>query len=96
MFILNVTGLCERYVWNNFSRFVVLAYSLPVWAYYLVQLRSAKLLLGWLMLLAGNVVMFRFGASIDSGRVRRSTLVLYGTLFISLILLGLYGLLQLF
>ena len=30
---------------------MALLYSLPVWAYYVIQLRSIRLLLGWLLLL---------------------------------------------
>jgi hypothetical protein len=96
MYILNAAYPRGGFVSRRISRFMVLAYSLPVWAYYVVQLRSIKLLLGWLLLLVANVAMFRLGEAIDSGRIKLSILVLYGTLFISLILMGLYGLLQFF
>jgi hypothetical protein len=76
-------------------RFMALVYSLPIWAYHAVQFRSIKLLLGWLLLLAANFAMFRYGAAIDSGRVQHRILLLpYGALVISLILIGLYGILQ--
>jgi hypothetical protein len=76
-------------------RFMALVYSLPIWAYHAVQLRSIKLLLGWLLLLAANFAMFRYGAAIDSGRIRHRILLLpYGALVISLLLIGLYGILQ--
>jgi hypothetical protein len=96
MFILNAADPGGRFVLRHISRFIVLAYSLPIWAYYAVQLRSIKLLFGWLLLLVANVAMFRLGEAIDSGRIRLGILVLYGTLFVGLILIGLYGLLKFF
>jgi hypothetical protein len=85
-----------RLLVTRIPRFMALLYSLPVWAYYVIQLRSIRLMLGWLLLLAANFAMFRYGAAIDSGRVRPRILLLYGTLFTSLILVGLYGLLLFF
>jgi hypothetical protein len=93
MFILSAD---PRGRFRHFSRFMVLAYSLPVWAYFAVQLRSIKLLLGWFLLLTANIAMFRLGEAIDTGRIRLGILMLYGTLFIGLTLIGLYGLLRLF
>lgn len=81
-------------LWRS-PRLIALVYSLPIWAYHAVQFRSIKLLLGWLLLLAANFAMFLYGAAIDSGRVHHRILLLpYGALVISLILLGLYGILQ--
>jgi hypothetical protein len=96
MSILNAVDPRGSFVLRHISRFMVLAYSLPVWAYYAVQYRSSKLLFGWFLLLMANIAMFRLGEAIDSGRIRLGILVLYGTLFISLILVGLYGLLKFF
>jgi hypothetical protein len=93
---LNTAEPRRRLVWWRIPRFIALVYSLPVWAYYVAHLRSLQLLLGWLLLLAANFAMFRYGAAIDSGRVRPGILLLYGTLFTSLMLIGLRGLLQLF
>ena len=74
----------------------VLAYNLPVCAYYVLQLRTPQSLLGFLLLMAANGAMFRYGAAIEVGRVRRGILLLpYGLLIIGLILIGLYGFLQL-
>ena len=89
---LNTADPNRRLMLLRIPRLMALAYSLPVWAYYVIDLRSIKLLLGWLVLLAANFAMFRYGAAIDSGQVRRGVLLLYGTLFVSLILVGLYGL----
>jgi hypothetical protein len=96
MCILNAADPRGSFVLRHISRLMVLAYSLPVWAYYAVQLRSIKLLFGCFLLLMANVAMFRLGGAIDSGQIRLGILALYGTLFISLILVGLYGLLQFF
>jgi hypothetical protein len=91
---LNAAVPRRSLLWWRIPRFMALVYSLPIWAYHAVQLRSMKLLLGWLLLLAANFVMFRYGAAIDSGRVRRILLLPYGALVISLLLIGLYGILQ--
>jgi hypothetical protein len=81
---------------TRIPRFGALLYSLPVWAYYVVQIRSIRLLLGWLLLLGANFAMFHYGARIDSGRVRPRIILLYGTLFTSVLLVGLYGVIQFF
>jgi hypothetical protein len=93
---LNSTDPRLRLLVSRLPRLMALLYSLPVWAYYVIQLRSIRLLLGWLLLLGANFAMFRYGAAIDSGWVRPRILLLYGTLFTSLMLVGLYGLVQFF
>jgi hypothetical protein len=93
---LNTTEPRRGLVWWSIPRFIALVYSLPVWAYYVAHLRSIQLLLGWLLLLAANFAMFRYGAAIDAGQVRPILLLPYGALVISLMLIGLRGLLQLF
>ncbi|SRR6266542_2917071 len=93
---LNTTDPRLRLFVRRIPRFMALLYSLPVWAYYVVQVRSIRLLLGWLLLLATNFAMFRYGAAIDSGLVRPRVLLLYGTLFAGLIFIGLCGLIQFF
>jgi len=75
---------------------MVIAYSLPVWAYFVIKLRSAWLLFGWLLLLAANVAMVRYGEAIDSDEARPRILLIYGILFTSLIIVGLVGILRLF
>jgi len=54
------------------------------------------LFLGWLLLLAANFGMFRYGAAIEAGRVRNVLLLPYGALVIGLMLIGLCGLLRFF
>jgi hypothetical protein len=93
---LNSTDLRIKLLVTRIPRFGVLLYSLPVWAYYVVQIRSSRLLLGWLLLLGANFAMFHYGARIDSGRVRPRIVLLYGTLFIIVLLVGLYGVIQFF
>jgi len=80
----------------RFPRIMAIAYSLPVWAYFVIKLRSIWLLFGWLLLLAANIAMFRYGEAIDSGEVRPRNLLIYGFLFTSLIIVGLSGILRLF
>jgi hypothetical protein len=92
---INTADHHRRFLLWRIPRFIAVVYSLPIWAYHAVQLRSIKLLLGWLLLLAANFAMFRYGAAIDTGRVQHRILLLpYGALVISLILIGLYGILQ--
>lgn len=91
---LNTADFLRGLLWR-IPRFIALIYSLPIWAYHVVQLRSIKLLLGWLLLLAANFGMIRYGEAIDSGRVQSRIMLLpYGALVITLILIGLYGILQ--
>jgi len=85
-----------RLLLRRFPRIMAIAYSLPVWAYLVIKLRSGWLLFGWLLLLAVNIAMFRLGEVIDSGGARPRILLIYGFLFTSLIIVGLTGILRLF
>jgi hypothetical protein len=85
----------QRRALRRIFHYGVLAYNLPIYVYHALQLRAPLSFLGCLLLLAANGVMFRYGAAIEAGRIRRGILLLpYGLLIIGLILIGLYGFLQ--
>ena len=93
---LIIADPARKHTLRRILHYGVLAYNLPVCAYHVLQFRLPQSLLAFLLLLAANVAMFRYGGAIESGRVQRGILLLpYGLLIITLILIGLYGFLQL-
>jgi hypothetical protein len=91
-----ILGARRTRILRRILHYGVLAYNLPICAYHALQLRTPLSLLGCLLLVAANGAMFRYGAAIEARRVRRAILLLpYGLLIIGLLLIGLYGFLQL-